>query len=267
MAEAEIYEVLALKYARHAERTRRDNFLLADDHASPQPIDYYLWVIRNDRRTLLVDTGFDRAEAKRRARVLDREPREALEMVGIAAEKVDTIIITHLHYDHAGTLEQFPAAHFHIQEAEMAFATGRCMCDEIMRRPFTAEHVCQLVKKVYSGRVTFHDGDGAVAPGLTVHKVPGHSKGLQCVRVLTRTGWVVLAADATHLYENFEQRKPFPIVVDVEAALRSFDRLEELATSRRHIVPGHDPLVLQRYPALDRQTEGVVHRIDVARLD
>jgi glyoxylase-like metal-dependent hydrolase (beta-lactamase superfamily II) len=84
---------------------------------------------------------------------------------------------------------------------------------------------------------------------------------------LTKTGWVVLAADAAHLYENFEQRKPFPIVVDVDAALRSFDRLEELANSPRHIVPGHDPLVLQRDPALNRQTEGVVHRVDVARLD
>ena len=267
MAVSETYEILALKYGRHAERTRRDNILLADDHASPQPIDYYVWVIRNEHRTILVDTGFDRAEAKRRSRVLDREPREALEMAGVAVEKIETVIISHLHYDHAGTLEQYPAAHFHIQEAEVAFATGSCMCDEILRRPFTAEHVCQLIKKVYAGWVTFHDGDGAIAPGVTVHRAPGHSKGLQCVRVLTKTGWVVLAADSMHLYENFEQRRPFPIVVDVEAALRSFDRLERLATSRRHIVPGHDPLVLQRYPALNRRTEGVVHRVDVARLD
>jgi glyoxylase-like metal-dependent hydrolase (beta-lactamase superfamily II) len=267
MGDSETYEVLALKYARHAERTRRDNFLLADDHASPQPIDYYVWVIRNNERTVLLDTGFDRAEAKGRDRVLDREPREALELIGVAADKIETVIISHLHFDHAGTLEHFPAARFHVQEAEMTFATGRCMCDEILRRPFTAEHVCQLIKKVYAGRVTFHDGDGLIAPGVTVHKVPGHSKGLQCVRVLTMTGWVVLAADSAHLYENFEQRKPFPIVVDVEAALRSFDRLEELATSPRHIVPGHDPLVLQRYPALSRQTEGVVHRVDVARID
>jgi glyoxylase-like metal-dependent hydrolase (beta-lactamase superfamily II) len=58
----------------------------------------------------------------------------------------------------------------------MAFATGRCMCEELLRRPFTAEHVCRLIKKVHAGRVTFHDGDDAIAPGVTVHKVPGHSK-------------------------------------------------------------------------------------------
>jgi len=100
-----------------------------------------------------------------------------------------------------------------------------------------------------------------------VHPVPGHSKGLQCIRVRTGSGWVVLAADASHLYENFEQRRPFPIVVDVEATLRSYDKLEALATSRRHIIPGHDPLVLKRYPALDDRTEGIVHRLDLPRID
>lgn len=267
MADAESYEILAIKYGTHANRVRADNILLADDHACPHPIDYFVWVIRNGHRTVLLDTGFTHAEAKERGRNLDREPREALELIGVDAASIDNVIISHLHYDHAGTLDHFPAARFHLQETEMAYATGRCMCDEILRRPFNAEHVCQMVKRVYSGRVQFHDGDAEVAPGITVHAAPGHSKGLQCVRVLTESGWVVLAADASHLYENFEERRPFPIVVDVEATLRSYDRLEQLATSRRHVVPGHDPLVLKRYPALNERTQGIVHRLDVARLD
>lgn len=267
MADAETYEILAVKYGTHVNRVRADNFLLADDHASPQPIDYFVWVIRNERRTVLVDTGFNHAEAKERGRILDREPREALELIGIDAASIDNVIISHLHFDHAGTLDHFPAARFHLQEAEMAYATGRCMCDEILRLPFTVEHVCQMVKRVYSGRVQFHDGDGEVAPGITVHAAPGHSKGLQCVRVLTQSGWVVLAADASHLYENFERRRPFPIVVDVEATLRSYEKLERLATSRRHVIPGHDPLVLKRYPALNERTQGIVHRLDAPRLD
>ena len=63
---SETYEVLALKYARHADRRRFDNFILADDHASLQPIDFFVWVVRNANRTIVVDTGFDHAEAKRR---------------------------------------------------------------------------------------------------------------------------------------------------------------------------------------------------------
>ncbi len=110
------------------------------------------------------------------------------------------------------------------------------------------------MKKIYSGRVRFHDGDGEVAPGITVHKAAGHSMGMQCVRVATKTGHVVLASDATHYYENFERRKPFSITVDVAETLRTYTRLEQLATSRAHVVPGHDPLVLERYPAWKRRT-------------
>ena len=188
-------------------------------------------------------------------------------MVGIAAEAVEKVVITHLHWDHAGTLGAFGNARFHLQAAEMAYATGPCMCHPHLRATFTADHVCEMVRKVYSGRVVFHDGDAEIAPGVTVHKLGGHSRGLQCVRVVTETGPVVLASDGTHFYENFETGKVFPIVVDVEDVLNGYARMETLAASRRHIVPGHDPLVLQRYPALNDQTQGVVHRVDLPRLD
>jgi hypothetical protein len=77
----------------------------------------------------------------------------------------------------------------------------------------------------------------------------------------------VLASDGTHFYENFEMGKVFPIVVDVEDVLKGYARMETLAASRRHVVPGHDPLVTQRYPALSSQTEGIVHRVDLMRTD
>jgi glyoxylase-like metal-dependent hydrolase (beta-lactamase superfamily II) len=259
------YEILALKYGRHANRTRLDNFMQPDDHASPQPIDYFVFLIRNSARTILVDTGFDHAEAKPRGRVLDREPVEALGLLGIDPAKIETCIISHLHYDHAGTMPRFPKARFHLQDAEMAYATGRCMCEEAMRKPFTAEHVCEMVKNVYAGRVQFHDGDGEVAPGVTVHKCPGHTQGLQAIRVKTAGGHVVLAMDAAHLYENIERRKPFSITIDVAETLKTYDRLYALASSKAQVVPGHDPLILERYPALSAATNGVVHRLDAPR--
>ena len=149
----------------------------------------------------------------------------------------------------------------------MAYATGKCMCDEAMQAPFTADHVCDMVRNVYSGRVQFHNGDGEIAPGVTVHHAPGHSKGLQCVRVMTANGPVVLAADVAHYYENYEKRKPFFITIDVEATLRSYDKLTALAEGNMaNVIPGHDPLVLQRYPALSAETQGIVHRLDVPRV-
>jgi len=263
---SETYEILAIKYATHQQRTRADNFMHPDDHASPHPIDYFIWVIRNDKRTILVDTGFDQIEANSRGRSIEIDPSEALNRIGIDASVLDTVVITHLHYDHAGTLDRFPNARFHIQESEVAYATGPCMCEETLRKAYNADHVCNFVKKIYSGRVEFHDGDDEIAPGVTVHRAGGHTKGLQCLRVATNSGHVVLASDATHLYENFERRMPFSITVDAEETLRSYTRLEKLATSRAHIVPGHNPLVFKRYPAWKPQTQGFVHRVDVPRL-
>ena len=61
-------------------------------------------------------------------------------------------------------------------------------------------------------------------------------------------GWLVLASDAAHFYENLFARKPFPIVVDMQDMLDGFVRLEKLASDRQLIIPGHDPLVGQHFP-------------------
>ena len=261
----ETYEILALKYAENTQRRRFESFIGADHHDQPHPIDYFVWVIRNSERTIVVDTGFDAIEGARRGRKVLRAPAAALEQIGVAAGDIDGVIVTHLHYDHAGTLNAFSKARFHLQAAEMAYATGPCMAHAHLSHPFTVDHVCEMVKNVYAGRVVFHDGDAEVAPGVTVHKIGGHSRGLQCVRVATAHGPVVLASDASHYYEHFETGKVFPITVDVADVLSGYRRLVTLAGSPIRVVPGHDPLVLVRYPALNSATQGIVHRLDVGR--
>ncbi len=263
---SEVYEILAVKYAERLNRIRGESFINADDHASPHPMDFFVWVVRNAKRTIVVDTGFDATEAAKRARTVLRSPAQALAGIGIDAAKVDDVIITHLHYDHAGTMDDFPKARFHLQVAEMAFATGPCMCEPHLRWPFTADHVCEMVRHVYSGRVTFAEGEAEVAPGVTVHKIGGHSRGLQAVRVMTATGPVVLASDAAHYYETFELAKPFVIVVDMADMLQGYATIQKLAGDPTRVIPGHDPLVLKRYPPLTAASSGIVHRLDVARV-
>ena len=160
------YEVYAIRYAGFAARTRRETFLGLDPHdAAPMPIDYFLWVIRDGQRTIVVDTGFDEAEGAARGRAITHHPRAALALLGVDAGQVEDVIVTHLHYDHAGTLDAFPRARFHLQEAEMAYATGYCMAHEALRHPYSVEHVVQMVRCVYSGRVRFVRGDAEIAPG------------------------------------------------------------------------------------------------------
>lgn len=260
------YEVLAVKYAERNNRTRSESFICDPPdpfHDQPHALDYYVWVIRNKARTLLVDTGYDTKEAQRRQRPIQLDPADALADIGIKPEAIDACIVTHLHYDHAGGLDAFENARLHLQEAEMAYATGVCMCDPAHRGLFTADHVCTMVKRVYSGKVTFHDGDGEAAPGITVHRISGHTQGLQAVRVMTENGPLVLASDASHYYENFMERKLFPAVIDTQAMAKGFERLVALADGdASRVVPGHDPLVRSYFEQVFPGSKGAVHRLD-----
>src|SRR5262249_4977504 len=112
-------------------------------------------------------------------------------------------------------------------------------------------------------RVAFYNGAAELAPGITLHPAPGHSLGLQFVRVHTRRGWVVVASDVTHFYENMESGGPFTTAVNVGGMLDGFDALAAHAPTKDHIVPGHDPLVMARYPAASPELEGIVVRLDV----
>lgn len=253
------WEVFSIKYGDRGGRTRADSFIFDDNHDAPHDIDYFMWLLRSGDQVILIDSGYDDEEARLRDRPIRRDPGAALAPFGLKPEDITELVVTHLHYDHAGGLHLFPNARLHMQAAEMAYATGPCMCHQTLNHPFTAAHVCEAVKRLYSGKVIFHDGDGQIAEGVTVHKTGGHSRGLQCVRVQTRSGWLVLASDASHFYENLWARKPFPIVVDVEDMLTGFDTLERLASKPELIVPGHDPLVREYFPS---ELEDFIHRLD-----
>jgi glyoxylase-like metal-dependent hydrolase (beta-lactamase superfamily II) len=263
MTDDDTYEVFAIRYGQMAGRKRVDNFISTDRHDDPMPLDYFIWAIRNQARTIIVDTGFDQTEAAGRGRTLIRLPREGLEMLNIDAASVENVIVSHLHYDHVGTLDDFPAATFHLQEKEMQYATGRHMCQAPFAHAYSAHHVANLVLKVFEGRVAFHDGSREIAPGVSVHLIGGHTMGLQCVRVKTKRGWVVLASDAAHFYENMEATSPFIIAYSVGDMVDGYDKLRRLADSDNHIVPGHDPLVCVKYPALSAATDGAIFRLDV----
>lgn len=258
----EPFNLFALRYAHHAKRSSAENFINGDPHETASPLDYFVWVAQRSDRVFVVDTGFGEEAARHRQRQLLRRPVDGLKLLGIDAGQIEDVIITHLHYDHAGTLDDFPRARFHIQDREMAFATGRSMCHAAMRHAFAAPDIMAMVRHLYAGRVAFHDGDEELAQGISVHRIGGHTAGIQCVRVWTRRGWVVLASDTSHLYANMEQGRPFPIVYNVADMLDGHKRLHQLAASSKHIVPGHDPLVMQRYLAPGRELDGIAVRLD-----
>jgi glyoxylase-like metal-dependent hydrolase (beta-lactamase superfamily II) len=248
------YQVFAIRYATF-HRVRRDNFLGVppDPHDGPMPMDYFVWLIRGDGRDILVDTGFNQRAADARGRKLLRCPITALSALDLASEQVSDVIITHMHYDHAGNVDLLPRARFHVQESELQYSVSRYMAHKPLRHAYAFEDVGHMVRRLYQDEVVFHDGESRLAPGIELVRVGGHTQGLQIVRVHTARGWVVLASDASHYYENFELAAPFPIVHNVGDMLEGYRTMHRLAESPDHIVPGHDPAVLRRYP---RSTAG-----------
>ena len=263
------YAVWAVKYgerdARRGEHFHPDFPPRPDDphDDTPMPMDYFVWAVVDDvtGAAWVVDTGFDADDAARRGRRLLRTAADALALVGVDAATVTDVIVTHCHYDHIGGIGRFPAARFHVQDREMAFATGRHMNDPSQRGGFTGRHVADLVLAVHEGRVVFHDGDAELAPGLWVHHLGGHTDGLQVVRARTTTGWFVVASDAAHYYDHATSGRPFHIVFDAAVNIAGFARIRELAGGDDRWVPGHDPEVLRRFPATPG-LDGIAARLD-----
>ena len=257
------YQIFAIKYA-HVGRKAWGNFVDGDPHEDwDMPLDYYVWAIVGSGRTFVVDTGFDAPMAKKRDRRIVHPVEEGLEAVGVRHADVEDVIITHMHYDHCGNGALFPNARFHMQDTEMEYVTGRCMCHTQINHAFEADDVSRMVQRVFGGRVQFHDGTEELAPGITVHKIGGHTKGLQCVRVATERGPVVLASDATHFYAHIDSRRVFRVLYNQGDMLEGYNTLERLAGARERVIPGHDPLVLERYPPASASTNGWAVRVDL----
>jgi len=257
-----VYEVYAIRFAHFAPRRRAENFMGGDPHDGPMPFDYFVFGVKGPQGSWVVDTGFDADVARRRSRTHLRCPGDGLRLVGIDPDAVKNVILTHLHYDHAGNAHLFPRAQFHLQAKEMAYATGPCMCHSLLKVGYDPEDLAHVLRKLFAGRLTYHDGTAELADGLSLHRVGGHTDGQQILRVRTRQGWLVLASDALHFTENLTSGLPFPNLYHVGAALDGFQLLRRLADREDLIIPGHDPAIMQRFPAANAGAEGIAVRLD-----
>ncbi|MGB6105308.1 MAG: N-acyl homoserine lactonase family protein [Pusillimonas sp.] len=257
------YEVYAIRYA-HKESRRADNFIGGDPHDGPMPMDYFVWVAVHNGKAVVIDTGFTAEVAKTRARNYLRCPVDSLKLLELDGDEVEHVIITHLHFDHVGNFFRYPKASLHLQEAEMAYSTGKHMRYPRLSRGIEIEDVVGMVRMVFKGRVAFHDGDAQILPGISVHQLGGHTPGLQSVRIHTRRGWIILASDAAHYYENLSTYRPFPNATNMTDAISAMDTLRSLVDSDQYIIPGHDPEVMRRYPAVSSGLENIIVRLDVA---
>lgn len=238
------YRIYAVRYA-HRQCTTSECFY-GDYHASPMAMDYFVWALTNGTETVVVDLGFTEAVGTRRGRQFLRCPGKGLAALGIDCTAVQHVILSHFHYDHVGNYALFPHATFYVQDAEMAFYTGRHASLGGFRHSIEVDDVCALVRLNYEGRLAFVDGSREIVPGIAVHHVGGHTAGMQIVTVTHARGQAVVASDASHYYRNFSERSPFNTLHDLPRMYAAFATIRELASSEDLVLPGHDPLVLER---------------------
>ena len=249
-----VHEIVALKFAQH-HRGRRVDFFhgsAAEPIADPASIDYYVWLIRSPEQTILLDAGYTPEVAVLRNRPdYYRSPSEAVALAGVSPADVSHVILSHLHYDHSGDLDAFTGATIVLQAEELSFWTGRHAHRHELARQVEFDDIRNVVRLNEAGRVLIVDGDHEVVPGVTVHKLGGHTPGMQAVRVETASGPIVLASDASHLRANIDADAPAAVFTDLPGMYDGFDRMIELAGGDvARVIPGHDPGLLGSIPAV-----------------
>lgn len=246
------HEVLAIRYATLQSR-KRDLFFRYETYGEADgeeivEMAYYFWVLRSAQSTIVVDTGYAPAVGARRGRTLRCDPLDAVRAIGIDPQAVETVLVTHFHYDHVGNLGAYPNATLVVPRRELDFWTGPLAAREQFGAHVEADEIAAIAAADRAGRVRTTDGTEEVAPGVTAISVGGHSPGQQLIRVAAAGGEVVLASDAVHFYEELELDRPFGVIADLGEMYAAYDLLKEYAAAGATVVPGHDPEVLARFP-------------------
>lgn len=243
------YEVYAIRYATIPDFSVA-GLVAGADRSRKLDIAMMVWLVRGGGRNILVDSGFYREQFFRQWHVNDFvKPSEAIERLGLKAEDITDVIITHMHWDHADGLDLFPKARIWLQKDELQYYAGEAWQARNTHGGIDPEDVLAAVKLNTQGRVGLVNGDAQeIIPGITCYTGGRHTYASQYVGVNTAAGIVVLASDNMYLYENLEKHVPIAATLDAASNLRAQDRMKQLAASPRLIIPGHDPAVMKNFP-------------------
>jgi glyoxylase-like metal-dependent hydrolase (beta-lactamase superfamily II) len=258
------YEVLAVRYGTRSTVASQVylNWFQYNEPDHPVEMDYFFWLVRGAGRVILVDTGFTHEVGARRGRTTTTAPLQALRRLGVATSQVDTVVVTHGHYDHTGHVSQFPDADVVMAGRELDFWSGPYSTRAQFAHSAERADLEGLVERDREGRLQRVAGRAELTPGVAVREVGGHTPGQLIVEVEAQQGPVVLASDAVHYYEELERDRPFVVVADLEAMYAGFDTVAELASAPGAVlVPGHDPLVMQKFAPVDPDVPDLAVRV------
>ena len=245
------YEIYAVSYAVIPDFPV-SGLVAGADRSRKLDIQMMVWLLKGSNgANVLVDSGFYRDKFFKQWKVRDFvKPSEAIAKLGLKPEDISDVIITHMHWDHADGLDLFPKARIWIQQDEYSYYTGEAWQSSGSHGGIDPDDVIALVKANTEGRVRLVKGDDQEAiDGIRFYTGGRHTYASQYVSVNQKAGIAVIASDNCYLYENLDKHAPIAQTLDAASNLKAQDRMKQLASNPKLIVPGHDPLVFTRFPS------------------
>jgi glyoxylase-like metal-dependent hydrolase (beta-lactamase superfamily II) len=230
-----------------------------------QPVPMIVSLLKSSADELiLVDTGFAEGESMT-GRKFDDFVRadEILRRFGHDPASIAKLVLTHMHFDHAGNLDAFPNAIIYLQRYE--YESWKEVIAEFGGLPTSKEHWAfsslslpdfdALERAMSQGRVVLLDGDHEVAPGVICRLAKDtHTFGSQWLEIETPEGPYALAGDCCYTFQNVERMWP-PGYTQGNAfnMIREFKKMKAVAgEDLKRLVPGHDVELFTRHKSGER---------------
>lgn len=260
------YSIWIAEYARVQEYPV-GGVIYGQHNAGTLVLPYCYGVLKSAEHTILVDTGFDNAEF---GKVLAdtfgvtgwQPPSVVLGRLGIDPKDVDTVILTHNHFDHAGNVDAFPNAHVYVQHTEVRkFLWARSLPQRLqwITTACDPDDLLVLMERWKERQLTLVEQDQEIVPGVRIVAAPDtHTLGSQYVVIDDGRGarWV-MAGDNVYVYENVEGVGGDGRFVPVGLAFGSAtncvlvmdDMFQTVEGDTNRILPFHERRLWDRFPS------------------
>lgn len=225
------------------------------DYGTKVKVPTWAFLVTVGKEKILVDTGMSATEIAAWHHPGSYQPEgfridERLRKLGVGVGEIDTVIFTHLHWDHCSNMKLFGNARFYVHKKELEFAQDPHV---LYYKSYESKRLG--ITPAFDG-VSFRtvDMEFQFNEVLTIFPTPGHCPGHQSVSVQTDGGVYVIAGDAVFADENMEPDErcnlPFTPMGRYVSVFDMFSSMELVFDKADHILTGHGNKVSQQpvYP-------------------